>query len=300
MFGGSHSIAHPLVISSVKGNIGHCEAASGAAGLAKLLLMFRNREILKQANFTQLNPRLTGLQDAGMVIPTENHSWQHSKFQPRRALLNNFGAAGSNAALILEETTETPRGKDDRSSYVFNLSAKNQDALQVSVQQLQEFLSQSFSRLSDICYTGSARRQVYGYRISIPVSSINDLQTKLGNINVTTIPPSKASTGMVFVFSGQGSLYSGMGYELMNTSLFFKEQILHCDSIVRGLGFPSFLSFLHEKTEAISVHDEIVISQCACVALEYSLAKLLMSWNIVPDYVVGHRYLRSRQFLCQC
>lgn len=300
MFENSHSISHPLVISSIKGNIGHCEAASGAAGLAKLLLMFRKSEVLKQANLTQLNPRLTGLKDAGMVIPTENRSWLHSKLQPRRALLNNFGAAGSNAALILEERMETPRGDDDRSSYVFNLSAKNQDALQVSVQQLQEFLSQSFSRLSDICYTASARRQVYGYRISIPVSSINDLQRKLGKINVTTIPPSKASTGMVFVFSGQGSLYSGMGYELMNTSLFFKEQILHCDAIVQGLGFPSFLSFLHKNTEAMSVDDEIVTSQCACVALEYSLAKLFMSWNIVPDYVVGHRYLPSRQFLCQC
>lgn len=288
------------MISSVKGNIGHCEAASGAAGLAKLLLMFRNREILQQASLTELNPRLTGLKDAGMIIPTENRFWQHSKLQPRRALLNNFGAAGSNAALMLEETTETPKNEDDRSSYVFNLSAKNQDALQVSVQQLQEFLSQSFSRLSDICYTASARRQVYEYRVSIPVSSIHDLQTKLGKVNVTAIPPSKASTGMVFIFSGQGSLYSGMGHELMNTSLFFKEQILHCDSIVRGLGFPSFLSYLHKNTEATAVHDEIIISQCACVALEYSLAKLLMSWNIVPDYVGGHRYLRSCQFLCQC
>lgn len=280
---------HPLVISSIKGNIGHCEAASGAAGLAKLLLMLRKKELLKQANFTSLNPRLTGLENAGLVIPTENRSWQHSNLQPRRALLNNFGAAGSNAALILEERTETPRSGDNRASYVFNLSAKSQDTLQASIQQIREFLSQSLSRLSDICYTASARRQVYEYRVSVPVSSINDLQTKLGKINVKTIEPSELSKGMVFVFSGQGSLYSGMGYELMNTSFFFKNQILRCDAIVQGLGFPSFLSFLDKNTKSISVHDEIVMSQCACVALEYSLAKLFMSWNVVPDYVSGHR-----------
>lgn len=287
---------HPLVVSSIKGNIGHSEAASGAAGLAKLLLMLRKREILKQANFTQLNPRLTGLKDDGIVIPTENHSWQHSKLQPRRALLNNFGAAGSNAALILEEKMETPRGEDDRSSYIFNISAKSQHILQVFIERFQRFLRQSSSRLSDICYTASARRQVYEYRISIPVSSIKDLQTKLGNINVTTIEPSRASKRMVFVFSGHGSLYSGMGYELMHTSLLFKEWILRCDAIVQSLGFPSFLSFLHKNTESMSFHDEIVASQCACVALEYSLAKLLISWNIVPDYVAGHRYLPSRRF----
>lgn len=282
-------MGQPLSISSIKGNIGHCEAASGAAGLAKLLLMLRKKEIPKQANHTHLNPRLTGLKDAGMLIPTDNHLWQHSNQQPRRALLNNFGAAGSNAALILEERMETPRIEDSRSSYVFNLSAKIQDALQLSVQQLQTFLSRSSSRLSDICYTASARRQLYEYRISIAVSSINDLQMKLSKVVVKNIEPSKAPRKIVFVFSGQGSLYSGMGHEMMNTSSFFREQILRCDSIIQGLGFSSFLSFLHKDTDSQLASDENIISQCACIALEYSLAKLFMFWNIVPDYVAGHR-----------
>ncbi len=82
VFGHSHSVKRPLTISSIKGNIGHCEAASGAAGLAKLLLMLRKGKVPKQAGFSKLNPKLTGLEDAGMVIPTENREWRRSGTQP--------------------------------------------------------------------------------------------------------------------------------------------------------------------------------------------------------------------------
>lgn len=289
---------HPLVVSSIKGNIGHCEAASGAAGLAKLLLMFRNKEILKQANFSQLNPHLAGLKDSGMVIPTQNYAWRHSKSQPRRAMLNNFGAAGSNVALLLEEKLDPLMSDiidDGRPFYVFNLSAKSRKALEASVQAHQAFLSLSKPSplLKDVCYTASARRQIHNHRISIVCSSNEDLRTKLRQVDLKIVEPSQASNGISFAFSGQGSIYRGMGEGLMETSLYFREQMIHCDRIIQDLGFPSFASFLAKdstSTAHLSASDETIASQIACVALEYSLAKLFMSWNVVPDYVVGHRY----------
>jgi acyl transferase domain-containing protein len=292
-------MANPLVVSSIKGNVGHCEAASGAAGLAKLLLMLRNKEVPSQAGLNQLNPGLGDLDAAGIVIPSRSRSWVQTSAQPRRALLNNFGAAGSNAALLLEEMLETEEGEqdlDDRSAYVFNLSAKSKDALKASISQHRQFFEQMSPQLPlrDICYTASARRQAYNHRISIACASMDDLRTKLEKVDLTTLKPAESSRGMVFVFSGQGSLYPGMGKELMDTSPSFRKSILQCDNIIQGLGFPSILNFLrNDKTVSRlpQPDDQIIVSQCACVSLEYALAKLMMSWKIVPDLLIGHRYL---------
>ncbi len=298
VFADSHSTINPLVVSSIKGNIGHCEAASGAAGLAKLLLMLRNKEIPSQAGLNQLNPAFGDLDNAGIVIPLRSRTWDQVSLQPRRALLNNFGAAGSNASLLLEEMLEIQQDDqrlDERSAYNFNLSAKGKDALQVSITQHRQFFEQMSPQLQlrDVCYTATARRQTYSHRISIACASLAELQTELENVDISMLKPAEGPRGIVFVFSGQGSLYPGMGKELMDTSPLFKKLILECDTIIQDLGFSSILDFLcnNDKTalQSAQLNDRIIISQCACVSLEYALAKLMISWNIVPDLAIGHR-----------
>ena len=262
--------------------------------------MLRKGKVPKQAGLSKLNPKLNGLEDAGMLIPTENLEWRQSKSKPRRALLNNFGAAGSNVALLLEEgpQSQVVTTHDDRSSYVFNLSAKTRAALQAMISKYVEFLNQSnmLPSLKAICYTATARRQIYDYRISFVCSSVNDLKAKLENEDCMRIVPNPAANSIVFLFAGQGSIYRGMSERLMVTSFFFKEQIGHCDKIVRDLGFPSFIGFLSAEQnvdEPPTDSVEMVTSQCAFFSLQYSLARLLMSWNIIPSYVAGHRYVVS-------
>lgn len=286
------------MVSSIKGNIGHCEAASGAAGLAKLLLMLRERQIPVQVGFNTVNPRLTGLQNTGLIIPRENMAWNHSQNTPRRAMLNNFGAAGSNTALLLEDWPTRPNPKhQDRSSYVFTLSAKSRIALQKSIDRHLRFLeeTESLPALKDICYTATARRQIYEYRVSMACTSVDDLRTKLEKTNAANSSLTLKSSAVVFVFSGQGGLYHGMGEELMHSSPLFKKVITNCDNIIKALGFPTFLGVLSknqsEKT-ALDLTDQIITTQCACVALEIALAKLVMSWGITPNYVIGHRFVR--------
>ena len=235
-----------------------------------------------------------------MVIPTENLEWRQSKSKPRRALLNNFGAAGSNVALLLEEGPQSRvvTTHDNRSSYVFNLSAKTRAALQATISKYLEFLNQSdtFPSLKAICYTATARRQIYDYRISFVCSSIDDLKAKLENEDCMRVVPNPPANSVVFFFSGQGSIYRGMSERLMDTSFFFREQIGHCVKIVRDLGFPSFTGFFsgeQDVAEPPTNSVEMVTSQCACFSLQYSLARLLMSWNIIPNYVAGHRYVVS-------
>lgn len=259
--------------------------------------MLKNKMIPRQANLTQLNPGFVGLEETGIIIPFANRDWQHSKTQPRRAMLNNFGAAGSNAALLLEEHVEAlPKSHagTDRTSYIFNISARTVAAQQAYIKSYSDFLRTNKPRphIKDVCYTATARRVTYSHRVSLVCSSVEDLEAKLGDLDVSNIQPCPASKAVVFAFSGQGSIYRGMSEGLLSSSPFFRNEIYNCDKIVQDLGFPSFMSYFVKEdgrqTTPTSAED-IITSQCACVALEYCIAKLFMSWNIVPSYVFGHR-----------
>ena len=103
VFAQGRAADNPLHITSLKANIGHSEAASGAASLAKLVLMLRERKIPRHVSFTTLNPRIPDLASDNIRIDTELAPWDGEDGRPRIALLTNFGASGSNAALILEE-----------------------------------------------------------------------------------------------------------------------------------------------------------------------------------------------------
>ena len=286
------------MVSSIKGNIGHCEAASGAAGLAKLLLMLREKQIFIQAGFENINPHFADLESTGFVIPRQTAPWNHLHRTPRRAMLNNFGAAGSNTSLLLEEWVEPQNTRSkprERSAYVFALSARSQTALQAAVDRHLRFLKKEKRRpsLKDICYTLIARRQIHNYRISAVCTSIDDLWTKLEHCKAVTPIPAQQVCATVFVFSGQGGFYDGMGEELMYTVPLFKEVIKSCDSIIQRLGFPSILSIICKNwggVKALDGAEQVIASQCACVALEYALAKVFKLWGLMPEYVIGHRY----------
>ena len=258
--------------------------------------MLKKNEIPMQANLKTLNPELGDLENGSIIIPRRSIPWKSRSSLPRRALLNNFGAAGSNAALVLEERIApsiTDTGIDDRATYLFNLSAKTKEALNASILQHLQFLESTPSEtpLKDICYTATARRQVYDHRVSFTCTSVKDLQAKLAGADLTNSKVSGQSHPVGFVFSGQGSLYHGMGRDLMKSSSSFKASITHCDTIITGLGFDSILEYISGDTlpRPVPEGNDIITSQCACVALEYSVAQLLLSMNIKPDYVAGHR-----------
>ena len=296
VFAQSRRSGEPLLVSSIKGNIGHSEAASGSAGLAKLLLMLRQGRIPKQASFNTLNPRLSGFVDNGITIPRTTHDWKKSSKSPRRALLNNFGAAGSNVALVLEEFIDTSSevAGCERSSYVFNVSARHRSALEKSVHQYKEYLLVRAKELhiADVCYTATARRQDYDTRVSFACRSIEDLIEQLDNFKLDARADQGRSSSVVYVFSGQGASHVGMGKELLETSPHFRNCVNHCQGIVQNLGFPGFTHILQGgdmSGNCLSESDEIVAFQCACVVTEYALARLWISWNIKPDVVIGHR-----------
>jgi acyl transferase domain-containing protein len=208
--------------TSIKANIGHCEAASGVAALAKVILMMKHGTIPPQISLSTLNPRIQELGIDGAVIDRSATSWIQPKNQPKLALINNFGAAGSNTAMILREYIAPPPpttipDRDDSQSYVLGLSAKNPGVLQQSRQQLIAAVTGSLPAsvsLGDICYTATARRQLYSYRLSVTAKTIAELASNLESAEVSSLQISKGTDfPVVFVFSGQGSQVSLIYFE---------------------------------------------------------------------------------------
>jgi len=295
VFGVNRTANNPLYIMSVKGNIGHLEAASGAAGLAKLLLMLHHRMIPRQISFRHLNPHIASLEFDHTIIPTRHTAWTPSHDgKTRMALLNSFGAAGSNTAILLEEYISSRRQTSEhhKTPHVFGLSAKTEIALEELRLRFLHWLRSPAGEsvpLLDLAYTMTARRQVYPYRLAVSANDRSTLVDKLNKAPMVHTPNQPG--GVAFVFSGQGSQYLGMGRSLYQTSPLFKHHINECHFILTALGFPGVLSIITADSNdyALSLQEQFEANQAAIVALEYSLAKLWISWGVYPVVVIGHR-----------
>ena len=258
--------------------------------------MLRQQQIPPQAGLQILNPRVASSTQYNLTIPTEMQPWPMIGCAPRRALLNNFGAAGSNAALILEEYNEEPKeDTPQRSAYIFIISAGTDVGLErLRKRYIDWLLENPDADIRNICYTATARRQRYDYLISIVCKSSQDLCAKLNQLQKPTRTKSgikSFAAPMIFVFSGQGASYHGMGKELLITSPIFRNSVLECDQHLQRMGFPTVLPMI-EGSQELSAQPEgeqTIISQSACFTIEYALAKLWQSWNVMPDLVIGHR-----------
>jgi acyl transferase domain-containing protein len=278
----------PLYVTSVKANMGHAEAASGAAGLAKLLLMLREKKIPQQIEIKDLNPRMLDAAQRGIAVARKTERW--SSIGPRRALLNNFGAAGSNSALLLEEHVTAPSSEaPHRSAYPFIISAKSEVALkQLSEAYLRIIIEKHEASIQNICYTATARRERHQYQLPANVRSLDDLQSKL-RTHQTILVKNPSKKPIIFTFSGQGATFSGMGRELLSTSPIFADAVQRCDELLTRWEFPSVRPMIDGSYKVDLDFHSVIVSQCSCFVLQYALSQLLRSYNIVPDLVFGHR-----------
>lgn len=285
---------NPLHITSVKASIGHLEAASGSAGLAKLLLMLKHRTIPRVISLKNLNPLIAPLESDNTIIDTVQAEWRAFQDKPRVAMLNNFGAAGSNTAMLVEEFRPARRTEPPADlAYVFGLSAKTELALEELRKRYIEWLkdSKSTANLADIAYTMTARRRMYEHRIAVQASTKAELIEKLSRASPIRVQDDMGK--VVFVFSGQGSQYLGMGKTLYETSELFRRYINECHSFLVAAGFPGVTQILlaGEGGSGLTNLEEFEAFQAAIFSLEYALAKLWMSWGLTPAAVVGHRYV---------
>ncbi|KAM3511578.1 hypothetical protein MY11210_004796 [Beauveria gryllotalpidicola] len=299
----ARSPLNPVYLTSLKANIGHAEAVSGIAGLAKLILMTRNGYIPPQVSLKTLNPRIRPLGVDGAAIDANGTEWPRTgPKKARMSMLNNFGAGGSNAAVIIGEHLSQDEGEPQpacgATTFVCGVSAKSDRALVKLQETVADFLtSAGLGRkppsLADVCATLTSRRQMYNHRVAVVASSLEELAENLRSASSHNVSKSiREAPEAVFLFSGQGSQYLGMGRELIEQYEDFAHTVNVCDSWLVKNNYPSCLAVINgeqRETEDGKVDAQTWQSfQSAIYVVEVALAKLLESWGIRPLAVAGH------------
>ena len=170
----------PCALGSVKALLGHAEAASGFTQLAKTVLQLQHQHITPIPEPTRTNPAIE-LTDTRFYWPRQSSPWPSNGAEPRRVLINSFGAGGSNACIIVEEfiKPEITTPSDEHLPSLCLFSAKTQTQLMAVIQQLVAYLQHTEVNLADLAYTLQTARQHMTLRLAIIASTQDDLLTQL-------------------------------------------------------------------------------------------------------------------------
>lgn len=283
----------PLYFGSVKSNIGHLENVSGLAAVIKSTLALERSIIPPNINFEKANEQIP-LQEWNMEVPTTPKQWPRNK---RYISVNNLGFGGSNAHCVLEAApTVYRKGAADctvGSPYkLFPLSGQDREAgiarrtgLSQLVMNSPDFFSSGLS--NDVAYTLCQRRSHMAWRVAIAASSNDELMTGLES-SIEPALRSSSTPKIVFVFTGQGAQWTGMGRQLLASYRQYRNAILAADDCLKDFGADfSLIEELDRKGDQSRIHLPH-ISQPACTAVQLALIALLSSWKIEPVAVLGH------------
>lgn len=284
------------ILGAVKTNIGHLEGAAGVAGLIKVLLALDHEKIPKNLHFRRLNPRIS-LDDTPFVIPTESVPWMRSD-KPRCAGVSSFGISGTNAHIIVEEAPRPPEAtlEKEHSAYLLALSAKTPQALTALARSYGDWFGNiDDSLVPEAVHVASMRRMHHEHRLGVVGRNKKEFAELLQSFAAGGSPSgvvkeritSSNTPRIVFVFSGQGSQWAGMGKTLLDEEPVFRAAVEKIDALMSRHASFSLLSELRAP-EATSKLDQTEIVQPALFALQVGLAQLLKSWGIKPHAVMGH------------
>jgi phthiocerol/phenolphthiocerol synthesis type-I polyketide synthase C len=290
----------PLPIGSVKSNVGHLEAASGIAGLVKALLILNNRIIPPTIHLKKVNPKIP-LSDWGLAVPVEPTPL------PAKGRLvvgvNSFGFGGANAHVVLESPTPkktlgASKGKKSDSSSDLAplfLSAKSESALKDLAKEYAQFL-RSNPKISsyDLAHAVAYEREWLPLRLAVYGETNPSIAGALDNWlqcgsdeSVVESREFEESGKPVFVFSGNGSQYAGMGRRLFSESKVFRDAIAEVDALFSQYADYSLTEVL-EDPEKESMLRLTEVAQPTLFAIQVGLVRLVGEYGITPGAVIGH------------
>ncbi|MGO9156753.1 type I polyketide synthase [Mycobacterium sp.] len=284
--------ANPLLIGSVKTNIGHLEAGAGVAGLIKTALVLKYGYIPATLHFKNPSGQIP-LGDLSIDVPRTGRQFPDCK--RRIAGVNSFGFGGTNAHVVLAEPpapVRVPNQSQHLPLAVLPISARTEEAVAATAHRLAEYVSaHSDVTLPDLGYTLSQRRAHLNYRRTIVADSIADLRDQLqaltdgGQIRAGSTDPTAPK--LAFVCTGMGPQWWRMCRGLLDVYPAFTESILSSD---RELSRYTNWSLVDELRldEDRSRMAETHVAQPANFAIQVALAEQLNQFGIRPDAVIGH------------
>ncbi|XP_067622493.1 fatty acid synthase isoform X2 [Eurosta solidaginis] len=262
----------PLLIGSVKSNMGHSEPASGVCSIAKILIAMEEGVIPSNLHYSKPNPDLYGLMDGRLKVVDKNMPWSGGIIG-----LNSFGFGGANAHIILKSNpkpkTVTPR--DGPPKLVIS-SGRTMDAVQ-------DLLEDAADHRDDDEYLAL----INGIHIKpIPLHYYRgyDVLSSKGSVQREIIEYSEERRPIWFIYSGMGSQWASMAKDLLHFDVINKS-VHRCAEILRPEGV-DVLEILTRSTE--DKFADIVSSFVSITTMQVALTDLLSSLGIHPEGIVGH------------
>lgn len=290
VFNGHHTAQKPLHVGALKANFGHSEAAAGVSSTIKAAMMAKRGICPPQACITpetNFHPGFKNLDMTSIKIDMEP-----AVIEKRNIMVNNFDAAGGNTCLLIEAPPQLPpKSADPRSHHTVTVSARTNNSLKGNKERLLEYLEANPDvPVADVAYSTTARRMHHPLKVAYVASSSDDLagqlRKELGKTASKDIKvPGKPGT--VFMFTGQGSHYAGMGAAMYSGSAFFKYKLDYLQEQTLHMGFPRFIDIITNPDADMSQLSTVQV-QLAIVALEVALAETWISWGVKPSMVTGH------------
>jgi myxalamid-type polyketide synthase MxaE and MxaD len=291
----------PLVVGSVKTNIGHLEAAAGVAGMIKAALALHHGEIPPHLHFEQPSPHIPW-EELAVLVPGEPLAWPGDG-ERRVAGVSSFGFSGTNAHLVLEGAPapvgagaagREVGGGGDRAELLL-LSARTSSALPSLAGRYRDALLAAEDgagpSLADLC-TAAAMRGHHRHRLALvarPGDAPESLDRVARGAPVRSVRRGRAhgEHRAIFAFCGQGAHWIGMGSRLLAGEPVFRESLERCDQAVRRHAGWSPLGEL-TAGGGRSRLDDTAVAQPVLFAVQVSLAELWRSWSVTPQALVGH------------
>lgn len=282
-------------LTSVKSNVGHAESAAGILGLMKAVLSVYHGVVPQNLHFNQLPEKLAAI-DTNLFVPVQTTPWSGEAQALRRAAVSSYGMSGTNVHVIIEQAPEsgsTTSYSTIPSAFIVPVSATSSEELRRTCSRLADWVEipENFSApniLTDLSYTLARRRGYRPVRTAVIAQNHTEAVQRLRDIATGDDPFVPAAGhddhGPVWIFSGQGSQWAGMGSELLATEPVFAATIAEIEPLIAAeSGFSVTEAMTAENT--VTGIDRI---QPTLFAMQVGMAAVMSSRGVRPGAVIGH------------